>query len=131
MRRIRRRASRGDWLLLAYRQSARPLVGRLEAALRQRSGPDSVIHARDPVDLPVLGPVLRRYPQLSQHFARSDHKPFWDRWVPAVQITDTANFRNPHYHQPTDLPATLDYTRMADLVAATAAVITSRQPADG
>jgi len=131
VRRIRRRDNRGDWLLLAYRQSARPLVRRLEAALAQRSGPDAVIHARDPLDLPALGPALRGYPQLSGHFARSDHKPFWDRGVPAVQITDTANFRNPHYHQPTDLPDTLDYTRMADLVAATAAVLTTRQSADG
>ena len=27
--------------------------------------------------------------------------------------TDTAEFRNPHYHRPTDTPETLDYDFMA------------------
>ena len=38
----------------------------------------------------------------------SDHSPFWDHGIPAVMITDTAFFRNPHYHQPTDTLETLD-----------------------
>jgi hypothetical protein len=42
---------------------------------------------------------------------RSDHAPFWGIGVPAVMITDTANFRNPHYHQPTDTIDTLDRER--------------------
>jgi Zn-dependent M28 family amino/carboxypeptidase len=29
---------------------------------------------------------------------RSDHAPFWFADYPAIMITDTANFRNPHYH---------------------------------
>ena len=41
--------------------------------------------------------------------ARSDHVPFWEREIPAVMWTDTAEFRNPHYHQATDTPETLDY----------------------
>jgi Zn-dependent M28 family amino/carboxypeptidase len=40
---------------------------------------------------------------------RSDHLPFWKCGIPAVMWTDTAEFRNPHYHQPTDTPETLDY----------------------
>ncbi len=39
---------------------------------------------------------------------RSDHAPFWDRGYRALMITDTADYRNPNYHQPTDLLATLD-----------------------
>jgi hypothetical protein len=31
-------------------------------------------------------------------------------------VTDTAIFRNPNYHQPTDKPDTLDYDRMARVV---------------
>jgi hypothetical protein len=34
----------------------------------------------------------------------SDHSPFWDRGIPALMVTDTALFRNPHYHMPTDTP---------------------------
>ncbi len=29
--------------------------------------------------------------------------------MPAIMLTDTANFRSPHYHKPTDTPDTLDY----------------------
>ncbi len=39
---------------------------------------------------------------------RSDHSPFWDLGYPAVMVTDTANMRNPHYHQATDTIETLD-----------------------
>jgi len=31
-------------------------------------------------------------------------------------ITDTAFYRNPHYHAPTDTPDTLDHDRMAQVV---------------
>src|SRR5204863_3941700 len=29
---------------------------------------------------------------------RSDHSSFWAEGIPALQITDSANFRNPNYH---------------------------------
>ncbi len=45
---------------------------------------------------------------LTPDVLRSDHAPFWFQGISAVMVTDTANFRNPHYHQPTDLPETLD-----------------------
>jgi hypothetical protein len=34
-------------------------------------------------------------------------------------VTDTANFRNPHYHRSSDKPATLDYETLADVTVAT------------
>jgi len=36
-----------------------------------------------------------------------------DEGYPALMVNDTSMFRNPHYHQMTDLPDTLDYDRMA------------------
>ena len=39
---------------------------------------------------------------------RSDHARFWFQGIGAVLVSDTANLRTPHYHQPTDKPATLD-----------------------
>jgi aminopeptidase YwaD len=39
---------------------------------------------------------------------RSDHAPLWDAGYPAIMATDTANMRNPHYHQPSDQIETLD-----------------------
>ncbi|HEX4612148.1 MAG TPA: M28 family peptidase, partial [Urbifossiella sp.] len=47
------------------------------------------------------------------HLHRSDHAPFWQARIPALMWTDTSEFRNPHYHQPTDTPDTLDYNFLA------------------
>jgi Zn-dependent M28 family amino/carboxypeptidase len=44
---------------------------------------------------------------------RSDHAPFWDNGYPAIMVTDTANMRNPHYHQPSDRIETLDLDFLA------------------
>jgi hypothetical protein len=46
----------------------------------------------------------------------SDNASFWDAGLPAVMITDTSFFRNPHYHRHSDRPETLDYIRMEQLV---------------
>jgi Zn-dependent M28 family amino/carboxypeptidase len=40
---------------------------------------------------------------------RSDHAPFWDEGYRALMLSDTANFRNPHYHTPNDTSDTLDF----------------------
>jgi Zn-dependent M28 family amino/carboxypeptidase len=46
----------------------------------------------------------------------SDHASFWDAGLPALMVTDTAYFRNPNYHLPSDTIETLDFTFMAGLV---------------
>jgi Zn-dependent M28 family amino/carboxypeptidase len=46
----------------------------------------------------------------------SDHSSFWKQDFDAFMVTDTAFYRNPHYHGHTDLPETLDYDRMARVV---------------
>ncbi|MGC8873663.1 MAG: M28 family peptidase [Chloroflexia bacterium] len=45
--------------------------------------------------------------------AFSDHSAFWHYGYPAVMVTDTAFFRNPHYHRPGDRPETIDLARLA------------------
>ena len=52
---------------------------------------------------------------MAPHVFRSDHDPFWCKGIPALMWTDTAEFRNPNYHQPTDTPDTLDYGFMAEV----------------
>jgi hypothetical protein len=47
----------------------------------------------------------------------SDHSSFWDCNYPALMITDTSFLRNPHYHQPSDTPETLDYSFLAKVTA--------------
>jgi hypothetical protein len=46
----------------------------------------------------------------------SDHASFWDEGFKAVMITDSAFYRNPHYHLSTDTMDTLDYHFMAGVV---------------
>jgi len=45
---------------------------------------------------------------LTPDVLRSDHAPFWYQGIGAVLVSDTANLRTPHYHQPSDIPANLD-----------------------
>jgi Zn-dependent M28 family amino/carboxypeptidase len=60
--------------------------------------------------LPLFSIAL---PEMIQSIRLSDNSSFWDQGYPALMITDTSFLRNPHYHQPSDLPETLDYDRMA------------------
>ena len=48
---------------------------------------------------------------------RSDNYSFWVHGYPAVMATDTANFRNPNFHQETDTIETLNFDAMAEVVA--------------
>jgi Zn-dependent M28 family amino/carboxypeptidase len=52
----------------------------------------------------------------------SDHSSFWDQGYPALMLTDTAMFRNPHYHTNHDEYKTLDFHFMNNV---TKAVITA------
>jgi hypothetical protein len=54
---------------------------------------------------------------------RSDHASFWDEGYRAVMITDTTNFRSPHYHQPSDTLATLNLPFAADVCRSTGGVV--------
>lgn len=57
--------------------------------------------------------------------ALSDHSSYWVYDMPALMITDTAYLRNPHYHQASDLPDTLDFARMKQVVQGVASVVFS------
>lgn len=48
----------------------------------------------------------------------SDQSNFWKFGFPALMVSDSNFYRNPHYHKPSDLPETLDYTRMTQVVDA-------------
>ena len=49
--------------------------------------------------------------------AWSDQWSFWQHGYPGIMVTDTAPFRYPHYHLPTDTPDKLDYDRFALVVS--------------
>lgn len=46
----------------------------------------------------------------------SDHRSFWKFGYDAFMVTDTAFYRNPNYHGVGDVPASLDYEKMTEVV---------------
>ncbi|MEO0471448.1 MAG: M28 family peptidase [Bacteroidota bacterium] len=66
------------------------------------------------VDVPGNGSIT---PDLR----RSDHASFWDANIPALMITDAADFRNPNYHSPNDTVGSLDLGFMKQVVQASVA----------
>jgi len=102
----------GDFLGLVANQRSHAVLGRVLRTAKGYVG-----------GLPVLG--LKVYLGLEKrfpHLRRSDHDPFWEAKLPAVMWTDTAEFRNPHYHRPTDTPETLDYAFLRDVTRLLVAV---------
>lgn len=91
----------GDFLGVIGNNAAAPLI---EALTQAASG---LVPALTTVPLLVPG----RGESLPDT-RRSDHAAFWDRDYPALMLTDTADFRNPHYHRPTDTIETLDFIFM-------------------
>lgn len=120
---IMRRGRVGDFAAVLHRASSTALAEVFATHLRALAGPPAAVLFRDPVDLPLVGPLLGRHVPMARNFCRSDHQAFWDRGWPAILVTDTANFRNPHYHAPTDTPETLDFDHLRRLVEATRATL--------
>lgn len=120
MARLIRRRIAGDFTAIIYNGPALPLARFMGEGLAHVAGRDAALLLRDPNDIPVLGRVLPHAVPAVRNFARSDHAVFWRAGIPAVMLTDTADFRNPHYHRPSDTAETLDYDRLAAIVGATA-----------
>ncbi len=97
----------GDFLGVIGNEAAAQLV---TALVQAASG---LVPALKTVPLLVPG----RGEQLSDS-RRSDHAAFWDQGYPAVMLTDTADFRNPHYHRSTDTIETLDFAFMEQVAEA-------------
>ena len=93
---------RGDFIAFVSNLTSRPLLHR------------SIRRFRAQAILPAEGLAAPEW--LVPHVRRSDNAAYWDAGFPAVMVTDTSNFRNPHYHKAGDQPHTLDYARMARAV---------------
>lgn len=73
--------------------------------------------------LKITSIVLPNNGLISADFRRSDHANFWDLDVPALLLTDGANFRNLDYHTPNDTVGKLNFTFMSNIVKGTVATI--------
>ncbi len=87
-------------------------VGNIGSRARVR---DAIGAFRATRSLPPLGAAL---PNAVPGVGWSDHWSFWQEGYAAIEITDTALYRNPSYHTALDTPDMLDYNRMARFVVA-------------
>jgi Zn-dependent M28 family amino/carboxypeptidase len=115
VQRLREREHRGDFVAVIADTSARGHADRIAAAAATIDLPSTVL-ALDRLWLHVPVAIDLR---------RSDHAPFWDAGVPALLVTDTAEFRTPTYHckGALDERGTLDDAFARAVVASTTTAI--------
>jgi len=98
--------TQGDFLAIVGNEASRSLVTQLEQ--------ETLRHA---AQLKPLSLVVPGRGEAMPQTRRSDHASFWDAGYPAVMLTDTANFRNPHYHRATDTVDTLNLEFLFNVAA--------------
>lgn len=116
---------RGDFMLVVHRRSSAAAAAHWGRAAAHASPALRSVLLRDPRPDGPAGLLIGLAVPPANHLGRSDHAPFWNRRIPALMLTDTANFRNPHYHRPSDVPGTLDFRRLAAVATATAVTAAS------
>ncbi|MEM9657855.1 MAG: M20/M25/M40 family metallo-hydrolase, partial [Planctomycetota bacterium] len=82
--------------------------------VRSRRLVHQVVRGFRRVDFPSQGMAA---PRRLKDIFRSDHAAFWQCGYPALMITDTANFRYPHYHTPDDTVDKVDFPSLARVVS--------------
>ena len=96
----------GDFIAVVGNEPSQTLALGLATALKETT--------------PELGVEKLVLPGRADEFEEvrlSDHCPFWEHDFKAAMVTDTAFFRNPHYHQATDTLETLDIDFIRDICA--------------
>lgn len=78
---------------------------------------------RNHIPLPLVPLIVPGNGEALPDTRRSDHAPFWDAGYKAIMITDTANFRTPHYHHASDTLETLNLVFAADVCRATTGLV--------
>lgn len=95
-------SSKGDFIVVIGDGENLPLLNTFHAVKTE------AIAGKNIHTSPVLAIPIPFRGILMPDTLRSDHAPFWYQGVGAVLVTDTANLRNPHYHQPTDVVENID-----------------------
>jgi hypothetical protein len=92
---------RGDFIAFVGMMGSRALVRETMRSFRSHTS------------FPTIGGVA---PGFVPGIAWSDHWAFAQQGFQAVMITDTAPFRYPHYHRPSDTPDKVDTEKVARVV---------------
>jgi len=98
---------KGDFLGIIANKRSKPIMEAFHDA--------ASAYAPELITVPYSVPLSGR---LIPETRFSDHAPFWDQGYPALMLTDTAMFRNPHYHTHRDRYETLDFTFMHNVTKA-------------
>ena len=104
---------RANFILLVYDQQAGPWG----QAIAKAAGREN---------LPAMQLQVNLSGQVPVDLRGSDHNSFWGKDYPAIEITDTAGFRNPYQHTDKDTLGTLDNNFSVKVITA---VVTSAQAA--
>jgi len=91
----------GNFIGVVGRFADQALIELIGGAMVEAGSVDVV-----PVALPAQIPALYR----------SDHANYWMIGAAAVMVTDTSEYRTPHYHRMSDTVETLDFLRMGGVV---------------
>jgi hypothetical protein len=92
---------RGDFVAFVGMLGSRPLLQ------------ETIRSFRSHTSFPTIGGVA---PRAVPGIAWSDHWAFAEHGFQALMVTDTAPFRYPHYHEPTDTPDKIDAEKLARVV---------------
>ena len=109
----------GDYIGIVGNVSSRGLTARLLGSFRKHGA------------LPVSSVWVPGNGYLLPTTRLSDHASFWDQGYKAVMLTDTAFYRNPHYHKRSDTMNTLDFGFMAALVSSLVQFFVDCRPETG
>jgi Zn-dependent M28 family amino/carboxypeptidase len=101
--------SEGNFIALVGRRADGALIKSLAAPFRQHS------------NVPL---ITLAAPSFVQGIDFSDQLNYWEAGYTAAMLTDTAFLRNHNYHELTDMPGTLDYPRLAQVVEGIYAALT-------
>jgi hypothetical protein len=104
--------AKGDFIALVGNEQSRELVNGFAKSIE-----------RQLLLLPYVKLVVPGNGELLPDSRRSDHAAFWDEGYRAIMVTDTTNFRNPHYHRSSDTPETLNLEFAAKVCSATAGLL--------
>jgi len=113
-----------------------PKAGDFIAVIGNEAGRDAVaafcgVVERCRLPLPYLPLLVPGNGELLPDTRRSDHAPFWDLGYPAVMLTDTTNFRSPHYHRETDTAETLNLSFATEVCRAVVGTVMALAEAEG
>jgi len=101
--------SEGNFIALVGRRADGALIKNLAEPFRRHS------------TVPL---ITLAAPSFVQGIDFSDQLNYWEAGYTAAMLTDTAFLRNHNYHELTDMPGTLDYPRLAQVVEGIYAALT-------